>query len=59
MLGRDSVCSGVQPRIWASRRLADAGVLGFGRGIAPASDIPESDVYSRTPACMQKARIHI
>jgi hypothetical protein len=42
----------VQPRICDSRRFAAAAV-GFGRDIAPASDMPESEVYSRAPACGQ------
>lgn len=42
------MCKLVLGLIWASRRAARC--CGFGRGIAPASDMPESDVYSRAAA---------
>lgn len=48
MEGRDSVCRLVLGLIWASRRCVRC--CGFGRAMAPASDMPESDVYSRAAA---------
>jgi hypothetical protein len=48
MEGRDSVCRLVLGLIWVSRRAVRC--CGFGRGMAPASDMPESDVYSRAAA---------
>lgn len=48
MEGRDSVCRLVLGLIWDSRRCGRC--CGFGRAMAPASDMPESDVYSRAAA---------
>ena len=39
MLGRDSVCSGVLPRICTARVLG-VRAAGAGRGCAPCSDLP-------------------